>query len=125
MNASRFAAGLYSTSAEASSVVGDWRLAGWTPKVLSLGDDLGRDVTASTLVALGRALGFRDPEATTRANLAERLAALPEATVLVWASGQRFADDQPAAWRALSDALEARTKRTPSFALVLAGRSRV
>lgn len=125
MNASRFAAGLYSTSAEAASVAGDWRLGGWTPKVLSLGEELGRDVTATVLVALGRALGFPDPESTTRANVAERLAALPDATVLVWASGERFADEQPAAWRAVSDALEARTKRTPSFALVLAGRSRV
>lgn len=115
-----FAPGFYTTRAEAASVAGDWRLGGWTPKVLKLPEDLGREPRRTVLVELGRALGVGE-DVTQPSALASALAGLPVQTVLVWVRGATFADDQPSVWAALADVLESRVKRTPAFAVVLAG----
>lgn len=116
---SAFAPGFYTTKAEAASVAGDWRLAGWTPKVLQLPEELGNDVRRTVLAELGRALGVG--ELATAAALSTALGGVAASTVLVWARGQAFADAQPAVWKAIGDALEARAKGGHAFAVVLAG----
>lgn len=114
-----FAPGFYTTKAEAASVAGDWRLGGWTPKVLQLPEDLGKDVRRTVLAELGRALGVG--ELASPAALGPALAGLGASTVLVWARGQAFADAEPATWKAIGDALEKRATTGPDFAVVLAG----
>lgn len=113
-----FAPGFYTTNAEAASVAGDWRLGGWTPKVLKLPDDLG-NVRRTVLAELGLALGVG--ELDTPAALEQALTRLGASTVLVWARGQAFADAQPAIWKAIGDALVKRASVGPDFAVVLAG----
>ncbi|NLE17938.1 MAG: hypothetical protein GX632_05275 [Propioniciclava sp.] len=114
-----FAPGFYTTKAEAASVAGDWRLGGWTPKVLQLPEDLGRDARRTVLAELGLALGLG--ELASPAALSEALGRVGASTVLVWARGQEFADAEPAVWKAVGDALEKRAKAKPDFAVVLAG----
>ncbi|HHU40154.1 MAG TPA: hypothetical protein GXZ45_12850 [Propionibacterium sp.] len=114
-----FAPGFYTTKAESASVAGDWRLAGWTPKVLQLPEDLGNDPRRTVLAELGRALGVG--EVTAPAALGEALRKVGASTVLVWARGQAFADAEPGTWKAIGDALEKRAKTGPDFAVVLAG----
>ena len=114
-----FAPGFYTTKAEAASVAGDWRLGGWTPKVLQLPEDLGKDVRRTVLAELGRALGVGD--LATPDALGPALAGLGASTVLVWARGQAFADAEPAIWKGIGDALEKRARTSPDFAVVLAG----
>ena len=115
-----FAPGFYTTSADAASVAGDWRLAGWTPKVLRLSDELGPQARREVLVELGRTVGALEPVTTTGA-LDAALGRLEPQTVVVWVRGATFADEQPAVWSALSDVFVARARRAPAFAVVLAG----
>lgn len=117
-----FAPGFYTTKAEAASVAGDWRLGGWTPKVLQLPDDLGNDVRRTVLTELGRALGVG--EVASPLALASALGGLGASIVLVWARGQAFADTEPAVWKSIADVLERRAKVGPGFAVVLAGADR-
>lgn len=120
MNAT-FAAGMYVTGASAESVAGDWRLAGWTPRVVAVDtDETGKKARREALVALGRALRFGDAFGANLDALEDSLRDLTEPTVLVWAQGGAFADAHPAAWEAISDVLAARSRRTPPFAFVLA-----
>ena len=120
MNDDRFAPGLYVTDAEATSVAGDWRLAGWTPKVVRLPDDLEPDAARGTLVALGEVLGLGSRYAATWDALDDGLRGVPANTVLVWASGAAFADEHADVWARLGDAFAERVRRTPPFAVVLA-----
>ena len=117
-----FAPGFYTTKADAASVSGDWRLGGWTPKVLQLPEDLGSDARRTVLTELGRVLGVG--EIATTDALATSLGGVPAQTVLVWARGIEFADVQTAAWKSVADVLEARAKAEPAFAVVLAGRDK-
>ncbi|MDO5535649.1 MAG: hypothetical protein Q4F65_13495 [Propionibacteriaceae bacterium] len=114
-----FVPGFYTTKTDAASTSGDWRLGGWTPKVLQLPEDLGRDVRGTVIRELGRALDRT--EADSADALASVLARQPEQTVLVWARGTAFADEQPSAWKAISTLLEERIAASPAFAVVLAG----
>lgn len=115
-----FRPGFYTTTADAASVSGDWRLAGWAPKVLRLPDGLGTQARREVFVELGRAVGAAEP-VTTAAALDAALGRLEPQTVVVWARGALFADEQPALWSALSDVFVARARRAPAFAVVLAG----
>ncbi|MFT3875973.1 MAG: hypothetical protein QM708_06075 [Propioniciclava sp.] len=115
-----FAPGFYTTSADAASVSGDWRLAGWTPKVLRLPDELGAHARREVLLELGRALGAADPVLNTGA-LDAALGRLEPQTVVVWARGAAFADEHAAVWSSLADVFVARARRAPAFAVVLAG----
>lgn len=117
-----FAPGFYTTRSESASVAGDWRLGGWTPKVLQLPDDLGGDVRRLVLTELGRVLGLG--EVASPAALASALAGVTPQTVLVWARGTEFADTQPNAWKAIGDVLESHAQAAPAFAVVLAGRDK-
>ncbi|TBT88704.1 hypothetical protein ET989_01855 [Propioniciclava sinopodophylli] len=117
-----FAPGFYTTETDAASVSGDWRLGGWTPKVLQLPEDLGNDARRIVLVELGRALGLGDVASVD--GLASALAGTAPQTVLVWARGTEFADQQAGVWKALAEVLEARAKASPAFAVVLAGRDK-
>lgn len=114
-----FTPGFYTTRAEAASVAGDWRLGGWTPKVLQLPEDLGNDTRRTVLAELGRALGVG--EQASPAALSEALSGVGASTVLVWARGEAFAAAEPGLWRAIGDVLEARAKAALPFAVVLAG----
>lgn len=115
-----FVPGFYTTTADAASVSGDWRLAGWTPKVLRLPDELGAQARREVLVELGRALGAANPVTTTGA-LDAVLGRLEPQTVVVWARGSSFADEHSSVWSALADVFVARARRAPAFAVVLAG----
>lgn len=114
-----FAPGFYTTRSESASVAGDWRLGGWTPRVLQLPEDLGKDPRRTVLAELGRALGVG--ELASPAALAEALGRVGASTVLVWARGEAFAEAEPGIWKAIGDALENRAKVPPDFAVVLAG----
>lgn len=111
-----FAPGFYSTKAPSSSVAGDWRLGGWTPKVVTLGEEDPRDAQRAALTALCQALGI---EASSVALLGEALRETPAQTVLVWSRGGAFAEAHPRAWQAIADALAARAAQQPAFAVVL------
>lgn len=113
-----FAAGMYTTSAPAESVAGDWRLAGWTPRLLRVGD-VEKDARREALVALGRAMNFPDHYGVNLDALTDCLRDLTDPTVLIWADGATFADKHPKAWQAISDVLAERVKGEPPFAFVL------
>lgn len=111
-----FTPGFYSTQATASSVAGDWRLGGWTPKVVTMGDEEPRDAQRAALTVLCQALGI---EASSVALLGEALREVPARTVLVWSKGGSFADEHPRAWQSIADALQTRAAQKPAFAVVL------
>lgn len=124
MNAT-FAPGMYVTAASAESVAGDWRLAGWTPRVVTVDTDAtGARARREALVAVGRALRFGDAFGANLDALEDSLRDLTGPTVLVWTRGGEFADAHPASWDAISDVLAARSRRTPAFAFVLADTKR-
>ncbi|WP_232549864.1 barstar family protein [Propioniciclava soli] len=120
MNAT-FAPGMYVTTASAESVAGDWRLAGWTARVVHVDtDEEGKRARRAALVEVGRSLRFGDSFGANLDALEDSLRDLTEPTVLVWARGGAFADAHPAAWETISEVLAARTRRKPGFAFVLA-----
>lgn len=119
MTAARFQPGWYTTNAPASSVAGDWRMAGWTARVVTL-DDLGKDPARTVVEAVATALRLKDGPTTPDA-LATSLRGLTQPSVLVWTRGAAFVDAHPALWAKLADVLTARTKQQPGFAVVLAG----
>lgn len=117
-----FVPGLYTTSAPADSVAGDWRIARWTPRVVHVDAQDEKDPQKVAVKAIASTLVLG--EVATVADLAKGLASVPADTVLVWAGGERFADDFPKAWDVLSKVLTERTASGAPFAVVLAGSKR-
>lgn len=121
MTTTPFKPGFYTTKAPASSVAGDWRLAGWTARTLRLPEDLGKDPRKTVLQSLGTALRFPEYYGANLDALDECLRDLDAPTVLVWMNGGTFADEHSAVWSKISDVLTDRVKAQPPFAVVLAG----
>ncbi|MFV0450999.1 MAG: barstar family protein [Propioniciclava sp.] len=117
----RLSWGMFSTRAPADAVAGDWRLAGWSPRVLRVETDDRSDARRAALLALGQALGFPDSYGTNLDALWDCLRDLRGSTVLIWAGGEAFADAHPGAWKAISATLVERTQQQPPFAVVLSG----
>lgn len=116
----RFVPGFYTTKAAGDAVAGDWRLAGWTPRIVRITVDEG-NVTKAAISAIVAAVGAPQEFGVRLETLGTALDSLNNPTVLIWVGGSAFADAHPRSWEPLSAALTKRTTAGSPFAVVLCG----
>lgn len=117
----RFAPGFYTTKAAVDAVAGDWRLAGWAPRIVWCEVEDRGDATKSAVSAISAALGEPAGFGMSVDSLTATLARISEPTVLIWVGGSAFADAHPKAWDAVSGTLTKWTAAGGKFAVVLSG----
>lgn len=119
-----FLPGLFRTSAPADAVAADWRLAGWSPRIVRVSVAARPEARHEALQAIGAALGVAPTFGVNLDALWDTLRDLAPSTVLMWVDGSRFADANPGAWAGIGLTLAERTQQQPPFAVVLCGSGR-
>ena len=116
-----FAPGLYTTAAPPDAVAADWRLAGWSPRILRVDLVDHEDAKRQVIRAVGASLGFPASYGANLDALWDGLRDVPGSTVLIWVGGSKFADAHPGVWDAVGATLVERTRSRSPFAVVLCG----